>query len=114
MWLNPSEYPLLAATRTANSRRFDCHPKPVRALQYFDDYSVILLNPTKLLVPEPLMALRRSEYDVTNRVNTTDPRQVFSEVRRIYEYLYQRETAANLNRAFDDLVRLYRGEIPGY
>lgn len=60
------------------------------------------------------MTLRRNEYDVTNRVNTTDPQQVFSEVCRIYQYLYQQETAKNLNQAFDDLVCLDRGDFPGY
>jgi hypothetical protein len=40
------------------------------------------------------MAYRRNEYDVTDRVNTTDAQQVCAEVCRIYQDLYQRETAA--------------------
>lgn len=55
------------------------------------------------------MAQRRNEYDVTDRVNTTDPQPVSAEVCRIYQDLYQQQTAHNLTRAFDDLARLYRG-----
>ncbi|HEX3097403.1 MAG TPA: hypothetical protein VHQ02_06770 [Usitatibacter sp.] len=60
------------------------------------------------------MNFRRSEFDVTNRINTTDPVCVKLEVDRIFRSLYSRPKAATLNRAFDDMVRLYRGEFPGY
>ncbi|HET7547627.1 MAG TPA: hypothetical protein VFJ86_07655 [Usitatibacter sp.] len=60
------------------------------------------------------MNFRRSEFDVTNRINTTDPVCVKLEVDRIFRSLYARPKAATLNRAFDDMVRLYRGEFPGY
>jgi len=60
------------------------------------------------------MNFRRSEFDVTNRINTTDPVCVKLEVDRIFRSLYSRPNAATLNRAFDDMVRLYRGEFPGY
>jgi hypothetical protein len=56
---------------------------------------------------------RRSDFDVTNRINTTDPVCVKLEVARIYRSLYKVESQA-LNRAFDDLVKLYYGEYPGY
>jgi len=56
---------------------------------------------------------RRSDFDVTNRINTTDPVCVKLEVARIYRSLYHVESQA-LNRAFDDLVRLYYGDYPGY
>ena len=59
------------------------------------------------------MNFRRSDFDVTNRINTTDPVCVKLEVARIYRSLYHVESQA-LNRAFDDLVRLYYGEYPGY
>lgn len=59
------------------------------------------------------MNFRRSDFDVTNRINTTDPVCVKLEVARIYRSLYHVESQA-LNRAFDDLVRLYVGEYPGY
>ncbi len=60
------------------------------------------------------MLYRRNEYDVTNSVNTTDPRQVSEVVCLVYRDLYQQDTAGNLRQAFDDLVSLYRGEYPGY
>jgi len=56
---------------------------------------------------------RRSDFDVSNRINTTDPVCVKLEVARIYRGLYHVESTA-LNRAFDDLCRLYFGEYPGY
>ncbi len=59
-------------------------------------------------------AHRRNDYDVTNRINTTDPQVVSQEVCRIYQELYQQDTARNLPQAFTDLARLYRGEYPGF
>ena len=60
------------------------------------------------------MSFRRSEFDVTNRINTTDPVCVKLEVVRIFRALYSRPQPVSLARAFDDLVRLYRGDYPGY
>jgi len=60
------------------------------------------------------MNFRRSDFDVTNRINTTDPVCVKLEVIRIFRALYSRNQAPILNRAFDDVVRLYRGQFPGY
>jgi hypothetical protein len=60
------------------------------------------------------MAHRRSEFDVTNRIDTTEPGAVAGEIGRIYERLYQRDAPGNLAQAFGDLARLYRGEFPGY
>ena len=60
------------------------------------------------------MNFRRSDFDVTNRINTTDPVCVKLEVVRIFRSLYSRNQAATLNRAFDDMVALYRGHFPGY
>ena len=60
------------------------------------------------------MNFRRSDFDVTNRINTTDPVCVKLEVDRIFRSLYARPRAVTLNRAFDDMVRLYRGDFPGY
>ena len=57
---------------------------------------------------------RRNEYDVTNSVNMTDSQQVAAVVCRIYQDLYQTDTADNLAQAFADLGLLYRGECPGY
>ncbi|MGE5616599.1 MAG: hypothetical protein ACM3X5_06760 [Bacillota bacterium] len=60
------------------------------------------------------MNFRRNEFDVTNRINTTDPVCVKVEIVRIYRSLYARPQPEALAQAFDDLVRLYRGEFPGY
>ena len=60
------------------------------------------------------MNFRRSDFDVTNRVNTTDPVHVKLEVLRIFRALYVRNEAPALSTAFDDMVRLYRGDYPGY
>jgi len=60
------------------------------------------------------MAHRRSEFDVTNRIDTTEPAAVANEIGRIYEHLYQNDAPASVARAFDDLARLYRGEFAGY
>ena len=60
------------------------------------------------------MNFRRSEFDVTNRINTTDPVCVKLEVARIFRTLYSRNQAPILMRAFADMVRMYRGQLPGY
>jgi hypothetical protein len=60
------------------------------------------------------MNFRRSDFDVTNRINTTDPVCVKLEVVRIYRERYARNQAPMLDRAFDDMVALYRGTFPGY
>lgn len=60
------------------------------------------------------MEFRRSEFDVTNRINTTDPVCVKLEVLRLFGGLHRGVDPRPLSRAFDDLARLYRGEYPGY
>ncbi len=60
------------------------------------------------------MNFRRSEFDVTNRINTTDPVCVKLEVTRIYRALHSSPQPVFVARAFDDLVSLYRGTYPGY
>lgn len=57
---------------------------------------------------------RRNNYDVTNRINTTDPAAVSGEINRIFVDLYPGESTPVLNRAFKDLVLLHRGDYPGY
>jgi hypothetical protein len=60
------------------------------------------------------MPFRRNDFDVSNRIHTTDPACVKLEVLRIYRALYLRAGAPALDRAFDDLAALYRGENPAY
>ncbi|HXX13021.1 MAG TPA: HD domain-containing protein [Burkholderiales bacterium] len=59
-------------------------------------------------------AARRSEYDVTNRVRTTDSYAVRQEICRLLLNLYPDASSAPVSRAFSDCVLLYRGEGPGY
>ena len=60
------------------------------------------------------MEHRKNDFDVTNRVNTTDPQAVNSEVVRIFLELYPDSSVHVLNRGFRDLTRLQTGEYPGY
>ncbi|HUL96325.1 MAG TPA: HD domain-containing protein [Usitatibacter sp.] len=60
------------------------------------------------------MNFRRSDFDVTNRINTTDPVCVKLEVVRLYRSLYGRPRPAAVEQAFDDAASLYRGNFPGY
>ena len=57
---------------------------------------------------------RRNDYDVTDRVNTTEPVSVNAEVNRIFLELYPNASTHLLNRCFRDLTRLQMGEFPGY
>jgi len=60
------------------------------------------------------MQERRSDYDVTNSIKTTDPAAVGAEVRRIYLDLYRKAGVDCLDRSFRDFAALYRGEHPEY
>ena len=57
---------------------------------------------------------RRNEFDVTNRIDTTDEGAVSRAVCAIYQELYQRDDPGNIVQVFDDVTMLYRGEHPGY
>ena len=57
---------------------------------------------------------RRSEYDVSNRIDTTDPDSVQREVKRIYTELYPRTPTSLIACAFDDCARIYDGADPAY
>lgn len=60
------------------------------------------------------MAGRRNDYDVTNRVQTTDPQEINAEIGRIFRTLYPRATHTAIERAVADAAKLFRGEYPGY
>ena len=57
---------------------------------------------------------RRSDYDVTNRVRTTDVSAVAAEVRNIYVDLFSKSRAGSLTQPFEDFEALYSGEFPGF
>src|SRR5262245_54174565 len=59
-------------------------------------------------------AMRRSDHDVTNTIRTTDLRQVARETLRVYRGLYEKTPSDSIERAFDDLGRLYAGEHPDF
>jgi len=57
---------------------------------------------------------RRSDFDVSNRVNTTDPVCVLLEVSRIHRGLHPGSDGGAIRAAFEDIAALYRGEHPDY
>jgi hypothetical protein len=58
--------------------------------------------------------MRRSDYDVTDSIRTTDPEAVGGEVLRIYRTLYNGTPVPELERAFPDTGALYKGRHPDY
>jgi hypothetical protein len=60
------------------------------------------------------MSYRGNDFDVSSKFNTTDPKVVNDEIDRIYLELYPSAPTKLLDKAFQDLTRLYRGEFPGY
>lgn len=59
-------------------------------------------------------ASRRSDFDVTNRVQVSDPASVSAAVQAIYGDLYPHKTLKPLHTAFADFTRMYRGEDPRF
>lgn len=60
------------------------------------------------------MTPRRNDYDVTNRIQTTDPDAVQAEVLRLFRALYPAESNSTISQAFADVQRLYAGDFPGF
>lgn len=60
------------------------------------------------------MRFRRSEFDVTNRVDITNPDAVKKEVCTIYQDLFPDASTLVLERSFRDVASLYRGTYPGF
>jgi hypothetical protein len=60
------------------------------------------------------MSHRGNEYDVSCRINTTEPAAINAEVDRIFRDLYPGASTAVIDRAFRDLTALYRGDYPGF
>ena len=58
--------------------------------------------------------MRRNDHDVTDRIRTTDLKQVAREVIRLYRGLYDGTPADAIEHAFADLLNLYEGEHPDY
>ena len=60
------------------------------------------------------MSQRGAEYDVSNRVKTTDSNAVNAEVDRIFTRLYPEESSGQIDQAFRDVTALYQGRFPGF
>jgi hypothetical protein len=58
--------------------------------------------------------MRRNDHDVTDRICTTDAAAVRAEVLRLYHGLFAGAAGEPIGRAFDHVLRLYRGEHPGF
>ena len=58
--------------------------------------------------------MRRSDFDITDRIRTTDPIDVGDEVLRLYLGLYPGGEVRPMARAFKDLSLLYHGKHPDY
>jgi len=57
---------------------------------------------------------RRSDFDVTDRIRTTSPVEVGSEVMRLFLGLYPGRASPQIERAFDDMWLLYEGRHADY
>jgi hypothetical protein len=57
---------------------------------------------------------RRNDFDVTNRIRTTDPVTVEQEIARLYRLLYPGAASRQMTQAFVDVAKLYSGHYAGY
>jgi len=55
-----------------------------------------------------------NNFDVSDKVETTNPKAVNQEIDRIFLELYPEATTSAIDRAFGDADRIYRGEMPGF
>ena len=58
--------------------------------------------------------MRRSDFDITDKIRTTDPIEVGDEVARLFLVLYPGGKSRPMARAFKDLSLLYHGKHPDY
>jgi len=58
--------------------------------------------------------MRRSDFDITDKIRTTDPIEVGDEVMRLFLGLYPNGKFRPMGRAFKDLSLLYHGKHPDY
>ncbi|MFZ9149910.1 MAG: hypothetical protein ACO22T_01910, partial [Burkholderiales bacterium] len=58
--------------------------------------------------------MRRSDFDITDKIRTTDAIDVCDEVVRLFRRLFPKCSARTLERAFDDLSKYYHGKHPDY
>jgi hypothetical protein len=58
--------------------------------------------------------MRRNDHDVSDSIRTTDLKAVSAEVLRLYHGLYNGSPSEAIERAFDDIGRMYRGDDAVY
>lgn len=58
--------------------------------------------------------MRRNDEDVSGTIRITDPAAVGAEVARLFQELYPQASPRTIERAFADIVRLYRGAHPRF
>ena len=58
--------------------------------------------------------MRRSDFDVTDKIRTTDPIEVGDEVMRLFRDLYQGAKSRPIEHAFKDMTLLYHGKHRDY
>lgn len=55
-----------------------------------------------------------NQFDVTNRIDVTNPEAVRAEVGKIFLDLYPKTSTEKIDQSFRDLELLYRGQFPGF
>ncbi|MCG8434917.1 MAG: HD domain-containing protein [Gammaproteobacteria bacterium] len=60
------------------------------------------------------MSNRRSDYDITNTVQVSDPAAVATAVVGLYKDLYEHQNSDLIERAFSEFALIFRGEHPDY
>lgn len=58
--------------------------------------------------------MRRSDFDITDRIRTTDAIDVCDEVVRLFDGLFPKGNTRILERAFEDLSKYYHGKYADY
>ncbi len=59
-------------------------------------------------------SMRRSDFDVTDKICTTNPVEVGNEVTRLFLNLYPDKASTQIEGAFRDMELLYQGRHPDY
>ena len=60
------------------------------------------------------MQIMRNDFDVTNRIQTTDSAAVHREIGRLFRLLYPGASHSAMDCAFEDAAKIYAGHYPGY
>lgn len=58
--------------------------------------------------------MRRSDFDITDRIRTTDAIEVSDQVVRLFRGLFADGNARPMQRAFEDMSAMYHGKHPDY